>query len=596
MQELLLRYRQKINKTNLELSKLKTVNAALVASKLLVATALLVSGYKWIATHETVFLAVALVCAAAFAWLQKVDARFLSRLKLLKNLVRILETEIGALQGHHAAFPCGDEFLTSDHPYALDLDLFVGGGLFAALNRTVTAEGKRELAHWLQKTDVEQLTVHQRQEAVEMLKQLFDWRMTFAAIGAKGQLTMAPLADHFQQAKTIVFKAWHKPLFLLLGTVALIALAGNIFGVWGHTGWLSLFFLNLFVVSLWLRKTNAVYRQLTGSHKVAENYHDLLVHLNQLNESGGSGLVGELVGELTSKPHSSLQAFGKLRKLLASFDRRGNVLVTVALNGFFLHDVFLLMRYNRWVDVYANCIEGYMQSMAKMDALMSLANFAYNHPNFTKPLVADNTLIRAEQLGHPLISEQERVSNDFSIEREKFFYITTGANMAGKSTFLRTVGINMVLAVCGAPVCAKSFAFGPVALFTSMRTADNLEKHVSYFQAELLRLKALLALAKTEKPVLVILDEILKGTNSADKLQGSQVFLLKMVEYRVSGIIATHDLALGNLEDEMPENFQNICFEVYIHDDKLCFDYKLQKGVARNMNATWLLNRMLQEA
>ncbi|MFT3739023.1 MAG: hypothetical protein QM786_09710 [Breznakibacter sp.] len=588
-------YRQKIGETDLELSRLKTLNVVLVVSKLVVVAVLLFVGYKWISTHQTLFMVAILACAAFFALLHKFDGRFLHRLKFLKQFNMVLHNEIGALKGDYSPFSCGTEYLSADHPYAVDLDLFARGGLFAALNRTVTVEGKHELAQWLQKTDVAKQMVVERQEAVACLKDQVDWRLKFVAIGLLGHLTMAPLILHFRQTQKIGFRTWHKFMFLGLVGAAMAALIGNMIGLWGYFGWLLLFCINLFVIVFWLREINFVYRALTGTSKVAGNYHDLLMHIHSNKANLNKRFVGSLVTNLVAEEHHALEAFDKLRKLLASFDRRGNVLVTVALNGFLLNDIFLLMRYNKWMDIYASRIECYNNAIAQLDVLVSLGNFAYNHPDFSIPQVVPHTIMDAKALGHPLIMGHERVCNDFSIDRMNFFYITTGANMAGKSTFLRTVGVNMVLAACGAPVCAESFAFMPMAMFSSMRTVDNLEKHVSYFQAELLRLGALVELAKTGQPVFVVLDEILKGTNSKDKLEGSRVFLLKMMEYNVSGIIATHDLALGDLETEFPCNYQNICFEVHVKHDQLQFDYKLQKGVAQNMNATWLLNRMLQD-
>ena len=223
---------------------------------------------------------------------------------------------------------------------------------------------------------------------------------------------------------------------------------------------------------------------------------------------------------------------------------------------------------------------------------MSMANYKYNHSDFIFPKISKSSILDAKGIRHPLMRGNNIVTNDFNVGTMHEMYIVTGANMSGKSTFLRSVGLNMVLALSGNVVSSRTFEFTPIELFTSMRTTDNLSKGTSYFHAELLRLKALHDKAKNGVPVFVILDEMLKGTNSEDKLNGSLMFLVKLLELNVSGIIATHDLALGNLSNSYPDNFHNICFEIEHSEDDIIYNYRLRDGVSKNMNASFLLKKM----
>ena len=233
-----------------------------------------------------------------------------------------------------------------------------------------------------------------------------------------------------------------------------------------------------------------------------------------------------------------------------------------------------------------------MDLVGELDTFVSMANYRYNHPDFVTPEISDDTLLRGEEIGHPLLVSARCVTNDFEVSRLHQFYIVTGANMAGKSTFLRAVGVNLVLACCGSVVRASSFRFQPMRIFTSMRTVDNLAKGTSYFHAELLRLKQLVETAQNEEKLFIILDEILKGTNSRDKLNGSRRFLQKLLSLPIAGLIATHDLELGELADAFPHNYFNRCFEITHTDDDIAYDYKLKEGVSQNMNASILLEQM----
>jgi DNA mismatch repair ATPase MutS len=231
--------------------------------------------------------------------------------------------------------------------------------------------------------------------------------------------------------------------------------------------------------------------------------------------------------------------------------------------------------------------------LGEVDALASLANYAYNNPDHSFPEIIDSgPVIDAVRLGHPLLGRNTRVDNDFSIGSRGQVFIITGANMSGKSTFLRTIALNMVLAMTGAPVCAVEMKFSPVKLFTSMRTTDSLSSNESYFYAELKRLKILKEKLEGGENIFFILDEILKGTNSSDKSSGSLMFLKQLIELGGTGIIATHDISLGGMEKEFPGNVVNKCFEIEIDGQNISFDYILRDGITSKMNAVVLMKQM----
>jgi DNA mismatch repair ATPase MutS len=258
-----------------------------------------------------------------------------------------------------------------------------------------------------------------------------------------------------------------------------------------------------------------------------------------------------------------------------------------------LWDWQYIYRIEKWQLNHKVEFGNWLDCIANFDALISFANLKYNNPDFTFPILSQEEFeFSALNIGHPLLSSEVRVSNDFEILLSPRYAIVTGANMAGKSTFLRTIATNIVLAGCGAPVCAKQLKFTPLPLHSSMRTEDSLMKNESYFFAELKRLQRITqALDKGEK-LFIILDEILRGTNSEDKRKGSIGFVKKITQKRAHGLVATHDLELARLAEQQPDIFKALCFEVAIENNQLHFDYKLQSGVTQNMNASFLMKQM----
>jgi DNA mismatch repair ATPase MutS len=294
--------------------------------------------------------------------------------------------------------------------------------------------------------------------------------------------------------------------------------------------------------------------------------------------------------QIQTESQKASTIFAKFSKVLDAFDQRNNLLIDFFGNAFLLRDLQQVHNVEKWMNRYKDVVEDWFKVIAFFDAQNSLANFAFNHPNYVFPEIEKNKgVIISKNLGHPLLKESERIDNDFKIENHQFFIIT-GANMAGKSTFLRTVSLAIVMANMGMPVCAEKFKYSPIKLITSMRTSDSLADNESYFFSELKRLKFIVDEIKNED-YFIILDEILKGTNSTDKAIGSKKFVQKLVASNSTGIIATHDLSLCEIEKELSEVL-NYYFDAEIINDELHFDYKLKVGTCKNMNASFLLKKM----
>jgi DNA mismatch repair ATPase MutS len=317
----------------------------------------------------------------------------------------------------------------------------------------------------------------------------------------------------------------------------------------------------------------------------------MLHHIEQ--KTFRSALMAELKQKLQHNNESAGSIIRNLQKILHEFEYRQNILVGFTLNSLLLWDLRCAYRLFRWQQHYAKDLPDWFGVIAEIDALISLSNYNYNHPNWAIPEIQENQFeLVAKDMGHPLIDPHKCVTNDFSISGKEKMVIITGANMAGKSTFLRTVGVNLVLASCGCRVFANRFNFSPIRVFTNMRTTDNLMNDESYFYAELLRLQTILELLRKGEKLFVILDEMLKGTNSIDKLNGSKELIKQLTSLNTYGIVATHDLGLTELSLDYPEILKNQCFEVHLTSSELTFDYKLTEGVTQTMNATFLMKKM----
>ena len=337
-----------------------------------------------------------------------------------------------------------------------------------------------------------------------------------------------------------------------------------------------------------MKRTSNLYSETDKVRETFKQYHVLL------NEIEGEEFLSKILQEkqviIKSETKKASKIFKEFSKILDGFDQRNNILIAFFGNGLFLSEIYNAYKVEKWISNYKHTVDKWFDVVAFFDAQNSLANFYFNHPKFVFPEIsAEKGIIMSSNLGHPLLNIDKRIDNDFTINKEQFF-IVTGANMAGKSTFLRTISLSIVMANCGLPVCATSFKYSPIKLITSMRTTDSLTEDESYFYSELKRLKFIVDEIKTTD-YFIILDEILKGTNSKDKAIGSKKFVEKLTKSKSTGIIATHDVSLCELENEFSD-IKNYYFDAEIIADELHFDYTLKNGICKNMNASFLLKKM----
>ncbi|MFQ7740249.1 MAG: MutS-related protein [Odoribacter splanchnicus] len=586
-------YQKQIDHYTARLKQIKKRRNLITLAKLLTFGYMIFLIYLLINHSTQPLLLLGIGAILVFIFLTLWDSQIIYRQHLIEELLRINTLESDYLAGNFSALDQGERFNDPAHPYAHDLDLFGEDSLFQHLNRTVTFSGTQKLVSWLLSLSKDPEVIHSRQQAAEELCAEPEWCQHFRAAGA-----LHPT----QALDAVILKSGptESPFFSKHSTVRLILWIANTIVIvsWAVTSFTPLPFsislvlslLQLSALALYIKKINAYHQRLNLFLKTISNYLPLvrLIH----DQSFRSPYLQKIRHSLFTPESNSLQALTQLHRIQNNLDQRGNIVIAFILNGLYLKDFHTLLRLDHWRKKYGPDIETWTDVLSEADALISMANYRFNHPAYCLPVICQDRLLDTEEIGHPLLKSERNVTNDFSIRSLHQIAIVTGANMAGKSTFLRTIGVNLILAQSGNVVCSRYFVFQPMTLFTSMRTTDSLSKDTSYFHAELLRLQQLVNIAQQEDKVFIILDEMLKGTNSVDKLNGSLAFLKRILSYPISGLVATHDLALGELADDFPEHFFNVCFEIVHSGSQITYDYKLHPGISSNMNASILLKQM----
>ena len=556
--------------------------------RLLTAAAILVLLYLALSKNGTLAYGL-LPLLAVFLFLVRKHAELFDNGTHTENLVKINEAEEKGLKGDRSSFMTGTEFIDPQHPYTHDLDIFGDGSLFQAMNRCNTHDGKQKFAHRLGHPLQTAAGIHEQQEAIRELATKTDFRQNLEAAGKA--LDEQP-KDREQLLQWITQPAflYPKPAYrytLLIFPILTIAMVVGAFFSPIFKAYAILCVIGQFgLTGIHVHRINAFHEYISRKKYILEKYARLLYYLEK--EKFSSPLLQKLAGS-AQEAHVSVK---HLASLVSSLNARLNFLTTLATNGLFLYDMQYVYRLEKWKDKHAAQLQQWLDAVSDTEVLSSLGTFAFNNPGFNYPDVNPQLALSAKELGHPLIPADECVTNDIAMGNGPGVLIVTGANMAGKSTFLRTLGINVILALNGAPVAAAAFSCPIVSLRTGMRTADSLKDHQSYFYAELNRLKTIMDELRSDKPLLILLDEILKGTNSTDKQAGSMALVKQLLPHPCLGIIATHDLALGVLEQEYPGRIANYCFEATIENEQLSFDYKLKPGLAQKMNATFLMKKM----
>lgn len=515
-----------------------------------------------------------------------------------EHLAQVNRWEAAVVEAHDfSPFHDGAGLGSLSHPNAIDLDLFGPFSMFQYLNRASTALGRQQLGSWLSEPGSPEDIRERQQAAVEMGGRL-EWRQHLQAYGME-------IDDDPRQIELL--SRWLSEPAFVKSTPWLVA-ALYIIPAWSvaaavlwalYLPWflgVLLYLPAVLILRKFVEQVNEAHNKTAHAERALARYARLIQHME--GQSFDSPLLSRLHSTFTVGGVKASSQIGRLSYIISQLNVRYNAFAFI-LNVAGLWELQYMYRLEQWKASMKAHLPGWFAAMSALEALSSYGNLLHNNPDWALPTITADTMVSGTELGHPLIHRSKRVCNDIALPTDGHIKLITGSNMAGKSTFLRTVGLNMVLAMAGAPVCARSFRLPPLRVYTSMRTQDALQESTSSFYAELKRLKFIIEdvedMAGNRPPevqAFFLLDEILKGTNSNDRHTGSKALIRQLIRSKGSGIIATHDLELGQLEAEANGTIENLRIEVEIRGGELHFDYKLKKGVSQSFNATLLMKRM----
>ena len=602
-------YEQQAGILTAEIRKLRKRNTGFVVGELLTFGLAIAAVVAYVSTDTGyTFLYIGALMLVAYILIRRADISNANRITQQEDMRSVYQNELAYLSGDFNGFGDGASYSDPQHPYTFDMDIFGRDSLFNRVNRTITSGGSDRLAKELMTLGCE--NIQQRQEAIRELAEQETLRSRFLAYGQRKTINTSEILS--------VLHGIEHPTHTGEGLGVGAAILSTI-GLWIVITLAIADVLPSSIALLWVflqfgivfAMNNTAFRQAN----IAANrmYKELRTYVSLIELITESGLTASesqrIIGRLKGEQGDALESFTKLQRILDGLDRQGNPLYRFLSDAFFCYDFWITRRFRQWQGEYLHQVKDWIEAVSHFDMLVSMATFRYNEPTAIDAEIIENQgdrsliygsavgikrpvplILEAQAITHPFLGERA-VSNDFTLQ-DSHYYIITGANMAGKSTFLRTIGVNYILARCGMPVFAKHFRASRFALFSSMRTTHDLTEGISYFNAQLLRLQQLIDFCRNQPHTLIILDEILKGTNSLDKLNGSRLFLEHIRQLPVTGIIATHDLALSKMADEHPDRFHNYCFEIELSDN-VTYTYKITEGVARNQNATFLLKNIV---
>lgn len=584
-------YSNIITKYQGESDQLKKVIFWVGTIRLIIAIAAIIGTYLLWGNTSTVIIMI-IVFIVGFLALMKYHNRLFVKKSYCEQQIINAQNELKGINYNFSAFDGAPEKTDAEHSFSLDLDLFGKRSFFQSINRTVTSFGKDALANIFIHPFENKQDILEQQQAVEELKQKGKLLAHFRAIGQMSEadsLNSKDFSASFKRPPILMNSILWKSMVYIMPLIHIVfgllvyldIMAGGYYSI--------VYILTLAISSIPSKKIKQIMETFDEKSKVLDTYSKLFKIIE--DESVQSDKLKSIQSKLkgaTSASHAINQLKSYHNNLTVSY----TFPVLMLFNPYLLWNVKYAIKVEQWTEKHKSEIEQWFSAIAEFDMLVSMGTFAFNHPDYTYPKVADKFTFEGKALGHPMLHRDICVRNDVNISKTPYFLVITGANMAGKSTYLRTIGINHTMACAGVPVCAESLTFYPCRLVTNLRTADSLADNESYFFAELKRLKMIIDRLQAGEELFIILDEILKGTNSEDKQKGSMALMKQLISLNGNGIIATHDLLLGNLEQEYPDNVKDYRFEADITNDQLTFSYKIREGVAQNMNACFLMKKM----
>lgn len=551
----------------------------------------LICFYFSITSREFIPLAIGILSIVVFPFFLVLHKKVSSEIIFKETLVTIISQEISYLENKELSFENGVEYNDANHPYSFDLDIFGQKSLFQSLNRTATYLGKTKLALSLQNI-LPNDEIQRNQDAIKELASKLEWRQEILARAKIANDSKEVYASILKwgASKVLIVPIYIRLIsfvfpFVLFGLFAMSMVSDS--GIYLNLAEF-LFVVNLVVIGLQL-KTIKGERVHADKIEILIKQYSLILYKIEKVDVASPKLV-ELKDKLTHVKITASVHLNTLSNLFARVETIQNAVGSLLMNGFFLYHIHSLNALLKWKAAHASKVAEWISVIGEIEMLNSFANYAYNNPNFIFPELNTDCVIQLKETGHPLIDANKRICNDVTFQ-DGSFIILTGSNMSGKSTFLRTLGVNMMLAGAGAPICASSATIHPLPVIVSMRLSDSLSDSESYFFAEVKRLKQLMQ-TLDQQACFILLDEILRGTNSDDKRSGTIGVIKKILAKKGIGIVATHDLEVCNTASDFPEQLSNKCFEVEIINDDLVFDYKLREGICKNKSATFLMKKM----
>jgi len=598
-------YNQLLEQRQSELTHLQQRHRTLGYAKL--ATAGLVLLLIWLSLAQGTFTILwVLVPIAVFAVLVVVHGGLLQVIERVKRAESYFENSLKRLDGNWSdSGEPGDRYLDPEHPYAQDLDLFGKSSIFQLLCTARTLMGQDTLAAWL-KSPAEAPAVHERQEAVDELRPRVDLREELAVLAEEARTGVDPagLAAWGEQPVRLRegrfrMQVW---IYTVIGLVSFLALWIHLANTSGaihleeSTGGLvrDVFLVGLLINGWFLYRTRMPVGEVVSAVEEAANelrlLSEVLVRIER--EQFRSPMLARLRTSIESAGEPPSQRLGRLKRLVEYLDSRDNVFVRI-LEPFLLWTPHLALRVEDWRAQSGAAVRRWLHAAGDMEALCSLASHAYEHPGDVFPQFTDQgPSLEALAIGHPLLPEDRVVRNDIQIGGPLRVLVVSGSNMSGKSTMLRTVGVNTVLAQAGSVVRARAMRLSPLQTGASIRVSDSLQGGVSRFYAELLRLRQILNMTGGTLPVLFLVDEFMHGTNSHDRRIGAEALVKGLVERGAVGMVTTHDLALADIAVHLGERAANVHFEDRIDDGSIIFDYRMRPGVVRRSNAIELMRQV----
>lgn len=547
--------------------------------------------YFYSQTDHPILILLMLAFAVGFFLAMKSHQGVSWKRQLEQALVIINENEINFLEGTKNVFENGEAFLDTSHTYSYDLDVFGEHSLFQSLNRTATHAGGSILANALLKVS-DPAEILEKQEAIQELSNKLEWRQNILALARVKQdspESHQKLMDWMRIEDGKVSSALNIASFILPG-LTLLSLAIYFLtpmGIFGNIG-LFLILVNLMLLATMVKSILKESFSAGEIDKILKQYSLILEKIEETPFE--SKKLQGLQEKLNFSGQRASQKIHALSRLFTRIDHIRNAYAGPIFNGLALYHIHVLRSLYQWRNDCGDIVADWLHVIGEFEALGSFSNLYFNNPDFSFPALNNTKELSFSDVGHPLIKKEIRVNNDVSFTPHSFF-ILTGSNMSGKSTFLRTLGVNMILANAGAPVCARAANIHPLPILVSMRLSDSLTDSESYFFAEVKRLKEIMDTLENNQ-CFVLLDEILRGTNSDDKRTGTIEVIRKMVAKNAIGAVATHDLEVCNTTAEFPNMLINKRFEVEIVDNELVFDYKLRDGICQNKSATFLMKKM----